>query len=333
MVSKWLQKIYNSNSIIVKEISKEDIETQLILIPRYLHPNLIDTYFSDILNEKNINHINIIRNNIDLILNYYTNLCMFLITYIKITGDKKIILDYFNEILEKSNDYNELILIKNTLYYYKDFELFIKNKYTFLYKLIENIDEKNKWIIFKKFCIPIINNNKYDELQKIYEILCENNLNNYQIKYIGMNIENYLFKLDKYKIILSTYKGKYEIYDHYRINPSLIRKKININDTSNIYIEINPLEENIKVSEKDIYDALDDLNDSNIIVTNSNYDKIFKVVNNEIPNNFKRSVDGIIETRNKDYSSSYRNKKVKLINKDYIYDKNCKDFVYIKKLY
>ena len=109
-------------------------------------------------------------------------------------------------------------------------------------------------------------------------------------------------------------------------------KKIKLNEHDNIYIEINPIEENDKIEDKDIYDALDDLYRDGIIVTNSNYDKIFSVVNNTIPKNFIKDVSGIIENRESSYSESYMKKKVKLIRKDYIYDKNCRNFNEVWKI-
>ena len=109
-------------------------------------------------------------------------------------------------------------------------------------------------------------------------------------------------------------------------------KKIKLNEYDNIYIEINPIEENDKIEDKDIYDALDDLYRDGIIITNSNYDKIFSIVNNTIPKNFIKDVSGIIENRESSYSESYMKKKVKLIRKDYIYDKNCRNFNEVLKI-
>ena len=58
MKDKWLNIIDNS-------INNDNDENIYIMIPRFLNPNLIDKYFSDILNTDNINHIKIIRSNID----------------------------------------------------------------------------------------------------------------------------------------------------------------------------------------------------------------------------------------------------------------------------
>ena len=119
MKDKWLNIIDNS-------INNDNDENIYIMIPRFLNPNLIDKYFSDILNTDNINHIKIIRSNIDLILKYYVNLQLFLIKYITITNDYSIIIDYFDDIVKNCNDYGFAILIKNIICKYKSLDEGVK---------------------------------------------------------------------------------------------------------------------------------------------------------------------------------------------------------------
>lgn len=334
MIQKWLWIICESNASAMDYLLSCDDETILYMMPRFLHPNFIDKYFSDILKTNNINHKKIVRKNMDLILKYYTNYQLFLIKYINVTNDNLIILDYFDDIVKNCNNYGFYQLIKNILYKYKNIDDFLKQKYSFMFQMIKNIDSNDpvSSIILSKFFVPLIIKNKCEEFDSIFKLLQSNKLDTNLINYIKQDISNYIFKIDDYKIVMGTYKNNYDIIDHYRINKSIIRKKIKLDENNYIYIEVDPMEIEEKPLERDIYNALDDLYNDGIIITNCNYDKIFGIINTEIPQNFKKSVTGIIETRGNNYSDTYIKKKVKLINKDYIYDKNCKTYTCVEKI-
>lgn len=331
-MDKWLLYLKNENTNAYNKIVNLNDEEILINIPMNIHPNLVDKYFSDILKINNINHKYIIRKSIDLILNYYTNCINFLLCYIKLTNDEDILIDYYNQILNSINNYEFATLIKNAVPNFPKFTQFFYEKYPYIYNLTKTIDKKDLFSFYLDIIGPIILSNNESILNKAFYIMNKNNMNLNNIEFIYREYTNYIFKIDNFRLKLNTHRNKFNIIDHYRINKSIIRKEIVINEYNKRYIELDPIGSFENISGKDICDALEDLYRDGIIITDANHYYNFAIVDYEIPDYFIRDVDGINEFRNNNnVSESYKNKKVKIVNKDYIYDKN-EEFKYLPKI-
>lgn len=150
-----------------------------------------------------------------------------------------------------------------------------------------------------------------------------------EVKYLKKGTSSFAFDVNGKVIKFGYRRSQFPLIMHYRINDFYVRKRLQLKNRF-IDFEISPKGNVEAITERDIKDALNDLNMANIVVNDYNYFSNFALFDQEEPLYFQ-DVDGIIEYRNMEYSKSYQKRKVKLIDHEYIYDKNDSNQLWGKK--
>lgn len=150
-----------------------------------------------------------------------------------------------------------------------------------------------------------------------------------EIQYLDAGSSSYVFDVNGKVVKLGNYRKQFPLIMHYRMNDFYIRRRFQGKERP-LYIEVCPKGNITEVTEEDIENAIADLKDSGIIVTDLNYRRNFAHFLNE-EEIFFQDVEGIVETRVASYSESYQKKKVKLIDHEYVYDRNDPHKEWIQK--
>lgn len=208
-------------------------------------------------------------------------------------------------------------LNKNILPYNIIFE---KNN-NLLYELKEKIqseyskNESNKFESLVIFPISREYGNEY-----LSYALKQLKINTNEIEIISNGIGNFswCFRLnDNLVLKLSYCVVTWNIPMFYRINDFIVRKKF-----GKQVISISPYANINDVTNNDIYDALDDFDKAGLDLCDGNYSSNFGIVDYKMHDSMFRDVDGIIKYLNIVESESFKNRKVKLIDQDFIFFSN-----------
>jgi hypothetical protein len=294
----------------------------------------IDTLIYHILYLKDINIEVHIMPNFEIILKKLYNKISFLNICIEKMGNTNFLLE--NEKIIKDNlDEESYTYFFTTLNSNdKNFAKIYKKEYKFLYELrdILNATKDYKTFYFEMdIMMPLIKNNIHQYLNYIIPLVFKNEKLN--ITPVGKvsGSSSFAFGINDLVLRLGSFRQTFDTYEHYRINEFIIKKRF-ITNEKNLYVDTCPKADlKIRVSKKDIEEAIFDLVMSKIVITDTHYEQNFAVVDYEVPKNMFRDVDGIIEKRGLTPSYTYRKKPVKLIDQDYMYDEKDPNKVWAKK--
>lgn len=208
-------------------------------------------------------------------------------------------------------------LKENIIPYSKQFEK--ENKV--LYDLNDKINDiygDFQSNLFEKFIIlPLSRENGNEYLKYMFRRL---NFNVKGIEVLGDGIGTYswCFKLGNDLVLRFSQKNTtWNIPMFYRINDFVIRRCFD-----KTVVSVCPRGNINDVTNEDIDDALFDFTQNDLVLTDGNYASNFAVVDYEIPSSMFTDVCGITKHLNVNESDTFKKKKVKLIDQDYIYFKN-----------
>lgn len=209
------------------------------------------------------------------------------------------------------------------------YSLEFEKQYHLLYELKEKIEDSSDNCSFfsagafeKLVIFPLSRTNGNEYLNYALKQL---KIESKKIEFMenGKGTFSWCFKANDLVLKLSYKITTWNIPMFYRINDFVIRKKF---DSS--IITVSPYGDIDSVSNMDIHDVLNDFDKANLVLTDGNYRRNFGVVDYEIPDTMFRDVDGITEHLDIKKSRTFKKKKAKLIDQDFIYFKNDKDKVY-----
>ena len=171
--------------------------------------------------------------------------------------------------------------------------------------------------------IPLSRKNGNEYLNYILSQLKIDN-NKIEILPNGKGNFSWCFKLNDDLVLKFSYAlATWYIPMFYRINDFVIRKSFGKN-----VISVSPYADINSVNNNDIQNALDDFDYAGLELCDGNYYKNFGLVDYNIPDSMFRDVYGITKYLDIPESDSFRKRKVKLINQDFVYSKDSKNKKY-----
>lgn len=223
-------------------------------------------------------------------------------------------------------DSNTVTQYKRVTSYLKKMIIPYSNQFEKENKILYEIKDKLQNKLGKEYNINIF------EQQIIFPLSREdgNTYLNYAFNRLNFDIKNiepidngignysWCFKLGNDLVLrFSEQNVTWNIPMFYRINDFVIRRCFD-----KIVISVCPYGYIDEVTNEDIDDALLDFNQNNLVLTDGNYASNFAVVDYEIPSSMFTDVCGITRHLSVKVSDTFKKKKVKLIDQDYIYFKN-----------
>lgn len=283
----------------------------------------IDTLINNIIRLKDFDFENYIMPYFDVILSKMQDKISFINICIKKLESKLFLFKYEKVIKNHLDLYNYSRFFSILSNDDKDFALKYEKEHKWLYEfrdVLSTIGDIDTYEFYFYYMMPLIKANACEYLNYVMPKVFDSK--NLDISKLGRGTHNFAFAINDLVIRFGNFRRTFEIYTHYRINEFIIRKRF-FDSGVPYYIDICPKANMDEIlSDKDIEDALNDLNASNLVVTDKNYNQNFGIVEYEIPNKMFRHVEGIIGVRAKEPNFSFYNRPVKLIDQDYIYDIN-----------
>lgn len=204
---------------------------------------------------------------------------------------------------------------------YIEVEKYLTDNYPLLYLLDKKMKEKNAplQLYFKsKIMYKIMKNNLYPYFEKL-----DNNFDFTNLEYKGSGSSNFTFIFDDKVLKIGDKKETFDFPTFYRFNDLIVQKKFPL-EKNNLYIEISPKGDAIKLTKADIVDIKKDLERASLVIGDNNFESNFALFTDEMNYQGFKDVDGNHKVIDITQSKSYQKKKIKLIDLDYIYHKDDK---------
>ena len=202
-----------------------------------------------------------------------------------------------------------------------DLEKYLTDNYPLLYLLDKKMKEKNAplQLYFKsKIMYKIMKNNLYPYFEKL-----DSNFDFTNLEYKGSGSSNFTFFFADKVLKIGDKKATFDFPTFYRFNDLIVQKKFPL-EKNNLYIEISPKGEAIKLTKADITDIKKDLERASLVIGDNNFESNFALFTDEMNYQGFKDVDGNHKVIDITQSKSYQKKKIKLIDLDYIYHKDDK---------
>lgn len=204
---------------------------------------------------------------------------------------------------------------------YIEVEKYLTDNYPLLYLLNKKMKEKNAplQLYFKsKIMYKIMKNNLYPYFEKL-----DSNFDFTNLEYKGSGSSNFTFFFADKVLKIGDKKATFDFPTFYRFNDLIVQKKFPL-EKNNLYIEISPKGEAIKLTKDDITDIKKDLERASLVIGDNNFESNFALFTSEMNYQGFKDVDGNHKVIDITQSKSYQKKKIKLIDLDYIYHKDDK---------
>ncbi len=212
---------------------------------------------------------------------------------------------------------------------FMEVERYLEDNYQLLYLLQKKMKEKNAplQLYFKsKIIHKIMKNNLYD----YFEIL-DRNFDFSNLEYKGAGSSNFTFFFEDKVLKIGDKRKTFDFPTFYRFNDLIVQKKFPM-EKNNLYLEISPRGESIKLTEEDLLAINDDLKRANLVIGDSNFQDNFAIFPTEFNYSGFTDIDGTHEVLNIEQSKTYQKRKIKLIDLDYIYKEDDKLQTHISRL-
>lgn len=224
-------------------------------------------------------------------------------------------------------DYNKVInyLARK----FPEVERYLENNYQLLYRLQKKMEEKNAplQLYFKsKIMYKIMRNNLYS----YFEIL-DKNFDFSNLEYKGAGSSNFTFFFDDKVLKIGDKRRTFDFPTFYRFNDLIVQKKFPT-EKDNLYLEISPRGESLKLTDEDLVAINDDLARANLEIGDSNFQDNFALFPTEFNYSGFTDIEGSHEVINIEQNKAYQKRKIKLIDLDYIYKKGDKSAAHISRL-
>ena len=169
-----------------------------------------------------------------------------------------------------------------------------------------------------KIMYKIMKNNLYPYFEKL-----DSNFDFTNLEYKGAGSSNFTFFFADKVLKIGDKKATFDFPTFYRFNDLIVQKKFPL-EKNNLYIEISPKGEAIKLTKADITDIKKDLERASLVIGDNNFESNFALFTDEMNYQGFKDVDGNHKVIDITQSKSYQKKKIKLIDLDYIYHKDDK---------
>ena len=183
---------------------------------------------------------------------------------------------------------------------------------------------------YNKFGALIVNIVVWNNLYSYFEIL-DKNFDFSNLEYKGAGSSNFTFFFDDKVLKIGDKRKTFDFPTFYRFNDLIVQKKFPT-EKDNLYLEISPRGESLKLTDEDLGAINDDLARANLEIGDSNFQDNFALFPTEFNYSGFTDIEGSHEVINIEQNKAYQKRKIKLIDLDYIYKKGDKSAAHISRL-
>ncbi len=210
---------------------------------------------------------------------------------------------------------------------------FYREQFPLLYLSYDKVKEKKDYYLTmyfeKQILFSIIYYQLYPQLE---EIFLKENLDPDQMKYLDSGSSNFSFAFQDKVFKFGLQRMTFDFPIFYRINDLLIQKRFLRENGTFLYWEVSPLGKKVPLTEEDILAIQEDFSKAGICLTDPNFQQNFALFENEFREDCYLDIEGKHERIELPKSNAYQKRKLKLIDLDYLYNKEDKNKVYAPKL-